>query len=269
MLTLYHHGSSVCAAKVRMAMAEKGLAWEGVYIDILRGDQFAPDYVKLNPKAVVPTLEHDGRVILESTVICEYLDLVFADRRLHPSDPLEYTQARYWTKAVDEELHPACAVLTFVASHRHSLAKLGKDKLEAFLSATPAMSVTSDWRARKRALVEHGFAAPGAAEKIKLYDDYLHKMEHALAGSEWLAGNAFGIADVSITPYVNRLAMLQLEKMWEGGRLPKVANWWQRIQARPTFTPSLLDWIPDELAADLRQNGAKSWPDVACILAIA
>jgi ganglioside-induced differentiation-associated protein 1 len=269
MLKLYHHGSSVCAAKVRMAMAEKGLAWEGVYIDILRGDQFDPAYVKLNPKAVVPTLVHDGRVIVESTVICEYLDLIFPEHGLHPSNPFAYARARYWTKAVDEELHPACAVLTFVASHRHTLAKLGKDKLEAFLSATPVMSVTADRQSRKRVLVEQGFAAPGADEKIKLYDNYLRKMEHALADGGWLAGDAFGIADVSVTPYINRLAMLQLDDMWEQGRLPRVADWWQRIQARPTFKPSLLDWIPDGLAADLRQNGARSWPEVARILAIA
>jgi hypothetical protein len=73
MIDLYHHGSSVCAAKVRLALGEKGLAWEGHYLDIHKGDQFAPEYLKLNPKAVVPTLVHNGRVILESTVINEYL----------------------------------------------------------------------------------------------------------------------------------------------------------------------------------------------------
>ena len=78
MLTLYHHGSSVCAAKVRIVLAEKSLPWDGVYVDILRGDQFDPAYVKLNPKAVVPTLVHDGKVIVESTVICEYLDEVLS-----------------------------------------------------------------------------------------------------------------------------------------------------------------------------------------------
>ena len=77
MITLYHHGSSVCAAKVRVALAEKSLPWQGVYVDILRGDQFDPAYTKLNPKAVVPTLVHDGKVIIESTVICEYLDECF------------------------------------------------------------------------------------------------------------------------------------------------------------------------------------------------
>ena len=71
MLTLYHHGSSVCAAKVRIVLAEKNLPWKGVYMDILKGDQFDPAYIRLNPKAVVPTLVHDERVILESTVISE------------------------------------------------------------------------------------------------------------------------------------------------------------------------------------------------------
>ena len=80
MITLYHHGSSVCAAKVRLVLAEKSVPWDGIYVDILRGDQFDPSYVKLNPKAVVPTLVHGGRVIVESTVICEYLDGFFPRR---------------------------------------------------------------------------------------------------------------------------------------------------------------------------------------------
>ena len=75
--TLYHHGSSVCAAKVRFAMAEKGMEWEGVYIDILAGEQFTPEYQKINPKSVVPTLVHDDLVIPDSTVIVEYRNDIF------------------------------------------------------------------------------------------------------------------------------------------------------------------------------------------------
>ena len=67
MLELYHHGSSVCAAKVRFVLMEKGIAWESHYLDILKGEQFHPDYLKLNPMAVVPTLVHDGVVLVEST----------------------------------------------------------------------------------------------------------------------------------------------------------------------------------------------------------
>jgi len=92
MFELYHHGSSVCAAKVRMCMHEKDLDWTGHYIDILKGDQFDPKYIKLNPKAVVPTLVHDGEVICDSTIICEYLEDISADHPLRPADPLERTR---------------------------------------------------------------------------------------------------------------------------------------------------------------------------------
>ena len=74
------------------------MPWEGVYIDILKGEQFAPEYVKLNPKAVVPTLVHDDLVIVDGTVIIEYLDDLAPGNSVHPTDPYERTQARLWIK---------------------------------------------------------------------------------------------------------------------------------------------------------------------------
>ena len=71
MLELYHHGSSVCAAKVRLFLEEKRLSWTGHYIDILKGEQFTPEYRKVNPKAVVPALVHDGKAIRESSVVAD------------------------------------------------------------------------------------------------------------------------------------------------------------------------------------------------------
>lgn len=267
-LILYHHGSSVCAAKVRYHLEEKGLEWEGVYIDILKGEQFTEDFLAVNPKAVVPALVHDGRIINESTVICEYLDLVWPETALHPKDPYEFTKVRYWSKALDEELHPACGELTFMASHRHTLFKLGEKKLQEFLDSTPELSVTARWHERKKELVRLGFDAPGGAEKVRLYDLYLHRMEEALKAHRWLAGESFTHADVGLTPYVNRLDMMSMSGMWENGRLPRVAEWWERIKARPRFKSSLLDWCPADLTNDLRENGAKSWPEVARIIGI-
>ena len=94
MLELYHHGTSVCAAKPRIVFAEKGLDWFGHYVDILKGEQFAPEYLKLNPKHVVPTLVHDGNVIRESAVIGEYLDEVFPDPPLKPASAVDRAAMR-------------------------------------------------------------------------------------------------------------------------------------------------------------------------------
>ncbi|MGB0245785.1 MAG: glutathione S-transferase family protein [Paracoccaceae bacterium] len=267
--TLYHHGSSVCAAKVRLAMAEKDLEWNGVYIDILKGEQFDPEYLKLNPKGVVPTLVHDDLVIPDSTVIIEYLDQIAPDTSVHPKDPWSRAQVRYWTKAVDEDLHPACGAVTFVCSHRHTVLKnLGPKGAEEFLASTPPISVTSDWKSQKDAFVRYGFDAPGAADKVKLYDTYLKKMDKALENKQWLVEDTFSIADISMVPYVNRLAMMSMRGMWENNRLPNVEKWFNRVEALPNFKKCLIDWVPDELANDLRENGAQSWPEVAKILEI-
>jgi glutathione S-transferase len=266
MLMLYHHGSSVCAAKVRLVLAEKRLAWEGVYIDILRGDQFDPAYMKLNPKAVVPTLVHDGRVILESTVIAEYLDEIQPEPPLKPADPADRADMRLWTKAVDEQLHPACAEITFASCHRHIIGRLPPDKLTQFLESTPPLSVTASWHARKKEIVRQGFKAPAIAAPFRLYDSYLQKIEAALQERPWLAGDRFSLADIAVTPYVNRLDMLGMAEMWTRSR-PRLTEWFERIKARPSFTPALLEQCPPDLTADLKTFGSESWPEVHRLVA--
>jgi ganglioside-induced differentiation-associated protein 1 len=266
MIELYHHGSSVCAAKVRFALGEKKLKWESHYLDILKGDQFAPPYLKLNPKAVVPTLVHDGLVVVESTVINEYLDEVFANAALKPPTASARAEMRVWTKAVDEALHPACAEITFASCHRHIVRRLPDDKFQEFLNSTPLNSVTSGWHWRKKEIVIHGFDAPGIGETFRRYDGYLGRMENTLAGRPWLAGESFSLADIAVTPYVNRLEMLGMAPMWERAR-PRVTGWFKRIKSRPAFKPALLDWCPPDLTADLLAYGRQSWPDVERMLA--
>src|SRR5215471_18866238 len=97
MLTLYHGRTSVCSIKARLALAEKGVAFDSRLMT-LRGDQFDPAYVKLNPNAVVPTLVHDGRIIIESTVIMHYVDEAFPGAALLPPDPHGRVRARMTAK---------------------------------------------------------------------------------------------------------------------------------------------------------------------------
>lgn len=268
MLALYHHGSSVCAAKVRFALAEKGLnVDESHYIDILAGEQFTDEYRAINPKAVVPSLIHDEKILNESTVICEYIDDEFSGPNLIPKDAYSRAQMRMWTKAVDEQLHPACGELTFVCCHRHIVLRLPPEKLEEFLESTPDQSVTSKWKARKQEIVREGFNAPGIEETIKLYFNYLVKMDEALLKSEWLAGDTFSLADIGLAPYVNRLDMLSMSGMWEG-RLPGVERWFDAVKARPRFKEAFLDWCPEALTNDLKNFGEHSWPEVKAIVGL-
>src|SRR4029077_10816395 len=77
-----------------------------------------PEYLKINPNGVVPTLVHDGTIIVESTVIIHYLDDLFPDPPLMPRAPLDRTRAHLFKKLMDEYIHPACIVYTFATANR-------------------------------------------------------------------------------------------------------------------------------------------------------
>jgi glutathione S-transferase len=260
MLELYHHGTSVCAAKARIVLAEKGLAWTGHYVDILKGEQFAPDYLNLNPKHVVPTLVHDGNVVRESTLIGEYIDDAFPDPPLKPAAPLDRVAMRMWTKRLDEELHPATGIVTYAISHRHAVIANGPAAVDAWVNNVPAAE-----RARRRQRLEAGIEDPEAMAALRVYDRFLGDMETQLARTRWLAGDTFSLAEVGVIPYVNRLDMLQLSGLWTARR-PRLSDWWQRVKARPTFVPALLNYVPPALFEIMRKHGGEAWPRVRAIV---
>ena len=267
MLELYHHGSSACAAKVRFALGEKGLEWVGHYVDILNGEQFRPEFLAINPKGVVPVLVDDGNVITESTVICEYLEEAFPDppllsARAAGASARPRSGPKPWTRSCTRRARRS---LTSCRTGTRSCAT-APVSFEEFMRRGAGEGAAA--RALKWQWIQQGLAAPGAADKIRLYASYLQKMERALQQSDWLVGQHFTMADVAMAPYVNRLAALAMEGLWRDGRLPRVADWFERVRARPTFEPAFVAWMPAALAAEMRANGVKSWPEIGALLAI-
>jgi glutathione S-transferase len=173
MLYLYQGSTSVCSVKVRLALEEKGLAFEGEILDLQRGDQHRADYAKLNPNEVVPTLIHDGKVLIESTLIIEYLDEAFPNPPLMPADPVLRHQARLFMKKIDDYLHAACSTITFATANRKVLIQKSPEELAAHLAKIP----NPDYRERQRLSISQGLAAPHVAQALKNYDKYIGEME--------------------------------------------------------------------------------------------
>src|SRR5215467_2504731 len=91
--TLYNAPQSTCSQRVRFVLNAKGFPFEEIKLDLLAGDQLKPDYLALNPNGVVPTLDHDGAIVIDSSVIIEYLDeVVPTPESFTPRDPV--TRAR-------------------------------------------------------------------------------------------------------------------------------------------------------------------------------
>jgi glutathione S-transferase len=71
---LYNAPQSTCSQRVRFVLNAKQISFEQKLLDLFSGDQLKPDYLAINPNAVVPALLHNDRIILDSAVIIEYLD---------------------------------------------------------------------------------------------------------------------------------------------------------------------------------------------------
>jgi len=111
---LYNAPQSTCSQRVRFVLNAKELAFEEVKLDLLAGDQLRPDYLALNPNGVVPTLDHDGAIVIDSSVIIEYLDEIEPGRvNFTPSDPVRRAAMRALMRFIDEMPAAAVRVPTF------------------------------------------------------------------------------------------------------------------------------------------------------------
>lgn len=256
MLELYHNDMSACAQKVRVTLAEKQLQWESYHLDLRAGDQQTPEYLKLNPRGVVPTLVDNGRVVRESTVIMEYLDDEYPEPRLRPADPYRRAQMRLWTKQLDEGHHDiATATLSMGIAFRHQYLQRGEKACEALIARIP----DPIRRERRRDVICNGLEAREFRTALTMWENLLSDMNRVLANSPWLAGDEYSLADAAYTPYLTRLDHLNLLE-WIADR-PKVAAWYERIRARPSYE-AIKKWENRSYVELMREKGAEAWPRI-------
>ena len=253
MLELYHNDMSTCAQKVRLTLAEKGLDWTGHHFNLREGPQHKPNYLKMNPNGVVPTLIDDGRVIIESTVIMEYIDDRWPDPALRPSDPYGRARMRLWTKQLDEGLHAMTGVLSSSIAFRYQhFAIKTEDEVRQTIENIPDPGK----RERQRENILKGLDSKFLPAAVKRFARLIGDIDGALGQGDWLVGNEFSLADIAYTPYMVRLTHLQMSWLWEDK--PAVADWFDRIQARPSFAAGIGGWLNDSYLTLMAEKGSEA-----------
>jgi glutathione S-transferase len=261
MIVLYHNDMSSCAQKVRFALAEKGIAWEGRHLNLRADDQHAPDYLKLNSAGVVPTLVDGGGVVRESNVIMEYVDDLSADTPLRPADPMARAQMRLWMKRLDDRMHAETGVVSSAIAFRYQKLANGREAAEKLLNDIPDEAK----RERMRSIQFDGTESPLFAVAIQQFHGLITDMETALGQRDWLAGDTFSLADMAYAPYATRLEQLQLGRMWQPES--RFADWFARIKEKAGYQTGLADWFNDGYLTLMAEKGAEAWPQVLDVLA--
>ena len=257
MLKLYNAGASVCSVKVRIGMAEKGLEWEDILFNLPKGEQNDPAYLKLNPNGVVPTLVDEDLVIIESSVILEYVDELVATNPLMPTEKGAKAITKIWLlRCLD--IHGAINTMSFSTANRDALlANKTPEELEAYLQKITNPKVAE----KRRDLVTNGIESSFVNADFFVLRRMFEDMQAALEKTTWLTGNNFGLSDTALLAYVDRLDRLSMSGLWEE-RWPLVGKWLEAAKLRPSYAKALDGYISEAEKQKALASGQKHWPQV-------
>ncbi len=229
MLTLYHANHSTCSQKVRICLAEKGLDYDSRLVDLAAKEQLDPDYLKINPNGVVPTLVHDGRAIMDSSVICEYLDEVFPEPPLSPADPAERARMRAWMRYLEEVATSSVRYPSFNMAFLPRFSGLDDNRFRAEQSDIRPLR-----KGFYRRMTRNGFSQADVEAAFDGFRNTAARMDRALADGPWILGEFYSIADIVAAPLFDRMADLGLSHLWDKD-YPRTTAWYGRMLQRPAF----------------------------------
>ena len=194
-ITLYHDVPSTNSDRVKIVLAEKGLAWEGIWVKLSKMEQKRPEHLKLNPYGKIPVLLEDGKVLFESCIINEYLDEKYPNPPLQPKDPYLRARGRILIDYFLNYLHEPYWVL------RGEMIK--KNEAE---------------RNQQR-----------AADTRKEVGERLQYLEEALGDKPFFLGD-YSLTDIAMLP---RFPRLEHYGVLPSAALPKLTAWLERMKQRP------------------------------------
>ncbi len=263
MLELYYFPTATCGIKVRLQLEEKGIDFKSHVLNREAGDLRKPEYLKINPKAVVPTLVHDGNVITESSIIMNYIEDLYPTPALRPADPLVKARIAYWMKQIDEIYFGSIGTLSYATVIRK---RMMRDKTPEEIKEYFDTSPNKMMAANQRQLIDKGVEGPGVKGSVKALDKMVADVDKAMSdGRKFLVGNEYTLADAALTPFFERLERLGFTQMW-ASRL-HATRWWESVKSRPSYTKIVAGDQPEPVRKLLLEAGQEAWPVVETYLA--
>jgi glutathione S-transferase len=200
-MLLYHDLRAPNPRRVRVFLAEKGVAYDTIEVSIAAAEHQKPEFRRKNPLALLPVLElGDGKILRESMAICRYLEELYPDPNLFGVDPWERAVIEQWSRHAELEL--------------------------LFPIAQVFRNTNAFWQGRIRQSPEFGEIM---REQVLGRFDWL---EQELAQREYLAGPRFTVADITALCAIDfgKVSNLRIKAETH----PNLAAWHARVSARPS-----------------------------------
>jgi len=200
-MLLYHDLRAPNPRRVRIFLAEKGVAYDTIEVSIASAANQSLEFKKKNPLALLPVLElADGRVLRESIAICRYIEELYPDPNLFGADPWERAVIEQWNRHAElEVLVPTAMVFRNTNAFWAGRIKQSPDFAEAMQEV---LSTRYDW------------------------------LDHELSTREYLAGPRFTVADITALCAIDFGRVNKTRIVPETH--PHLAAWHARVSARPS-----------------------------------
>lgn len=207
MAKLYHLPLSPFCRKVRLHLAEKKIECELIEERYWERD---PDFLRRNPAGKIPVLKMDGKIMAESSAICEYIEEKYPEPPLMPETPEDRFEVRRLISWFDDKFH------------HEVTSKLLYERVN-------------------KKIMRQGFPdstnVKAGAKAIKYHLDYLHWL---LDHRRWLAGDMMTMADFAAAAHLSALDYIS-DVDWN--RSEPVKDWYAKIKSRPAFRNILADQV--------------------------
>jgi glutathione S-transferase len=234
-LHLFHFVLSNCSQRARIGLEEKGLEWTSHHLNLPANEHVTSDYGRINPNLVVPTLVHDGQVVIESNDILVYLDEAFPEPALRPAEKAPRAAMEKLIEA-SSAFQPSLKALSHELLFR-PFRKVGPEEVALYEKSDAKPELVEFLR-------EYSEAGPAwdarVAEARQELSHVLDELEAALGKAPWLSGEDYGLADISWVVNGNRLKQAQVDlSQW-----PRFEAWAEKAMARPAFDRAVVSYRP-------------------------
>ena len=230
MLDVYHWEPNAHQGKPIITLHEKGVEFTSHYIDLLNFEQVSPAYLAVNPQGIVPVLVHDGVLITESAMMCEYIDARFPGPPLRPDDPFGRWRMRWWCRYMDDYFSPSLSMGGWKSFMGPMARRKDTAEIERFLRRIPVVEMQICWSTA----IYDTFTEEQLAESRRRVAVGIQRLEQGLGESPYLAGADYSLADINAFATVYALPLSHPELCNEEAT-PNMLRWLRDIHARPSI----------------------------------
>jgi glutathione S-transferase len=258
-LHLFHAQPSSCSQKVRVYLNYKGIRWTSH--EVARGDNNKPYYMGINPRGLLPTLVHDGKVHIESNDIILHLEKQFPDP---PMIPAAYLDNIEQLLRHEDDLHIPLRTITFrFLMPPSNKPPKSQEDLDAYATTGSGTVLGSKDEAKMREIsfyrwfLEGGIPHEAVQAAVSQFKSEFQGLDETLSTRPYLLGDAISILDIAWLVYAHRLVSCG----YPVDRLhPHLWQWYEKLASDPRFKdeiamPPEVEMMQEELRAKARLEG--------------